>query len=141
MDRYNATLIVALTYFLTALAVYLIGQTTGAMLILAVFVAGVIMNTAQTSLPAIAAAFYPTRGRASGVSWMLGMGRFGGIAGSFLVAELARRQLALPDIFLVVATPALLAAAALGRQALRSSPREGALRREGPRRALTGPSS
>jgi AAHS family 4-hydroxybenzoate transporter-like MFS transporter len=113
MDRYNATLIVALTYFLTALAVYLIGQTTGAMLILAVFVAGVIMNTAQTSLPAIAAAFYPTRGRASGVSWMLGMGRFGGIAGSFLVAELARRQLALPDIFLVVATPALLAAAAL----------------------------
>jgi AAHS family 4-hydroxybenzoate transporter-like MFS transporter len=113
MDRYNATLIVAFTYFLTALAVYLIGQTTGAMLILAVFVAGVIMNTAQTSLPAIAAAFYPTRGRASGVSWMLGMGRFGGIAGSFLVAELARRQLALPDIFLVVATPALLAAAAL----------------------------
>ena len=113
MDRYNATLIVALTYFLTALAVYLIGQTVGAMLILAVFVAGVIMNTAQTSLPALAAAFYPTRGRASGVSWMLGMGRFGGIAGSFLVAELARREMALPHIFLVVATPALLAAAAL----------------------------
>ena len=113
MDRYNATLIVALTYFLTALAVYLIGQTVGAMLILAVFVAGVIMNTAQTSLPALAAAFYPTRGRASGVSWMLGMGRFGGIAGSFLVAELARREMALPHIFLVVAMPALLAAAAL----------------------------
>ena len=42
------------------------------------------MNTAQISL---AAACYPTRGRASGVWWMLGIGRFGGIAGSFLVAE------------------------------------------------------
>jgi len=42
------------------------------------------MNTAQISL---AAACYPTRGRASGVSWMLGIGQFGGIAESFLVAE------------------------------------------------------
>ena len=50
------------------------------------------MNTAQSSLPALAAGFYPTQGRATGVAWMLGLGRFGGIAGSFLVAELARRQ-------------------------------------------------
>jgi AAHS family 4-hydroxybenzoate transporter-like MFS transporter len=47
------------------------------------------------------------------VAWMLGLGRFGGIAGSFLVAELARRQLTLSAIFAIVAIPCLIAAAAL----------------------------
>jgi AAHS family 4-hydroxybenzoate transporter-like MFS transporter len=84
-----------------------------ALLVATVFLAGVIMNTAQSSLPALAAAFYPTEGRATGVGWMLGLGRFGGIAGSFLVAELSRRHLSLSGIFLVVAIPGLIAAAAL----------------------------
>ena len=44
---------------------------------------------------------------------MLGFGRFGGIAGSFLVAELTRRQLGFSEIFTVVAVPGLVAAAAL----------------------------
>ena len=43
----------------------------------------------------------------------LGLGRFGGIAGSFLVAELSRRQLTFIQIFTVVAIPGLIAAAAL----------------------------
>ena len=80
---------------------------------LLVFVAGVLMNTAQSSMPALAAAFYPTRGRATGVAWMLGIGRFGGIAGSFLVAELSRRNLSFGEIFAVVAIPGVIAVAAL----------------------------
>ena len=44
---------------------------------------------------------------------MLGLGRFGGIAGSFLVAELARRHLGFGSIFAVVAVPGLIAAMAL----------------------------
>ena len=71
------------------------------------------MNTAQSSLPALAAMFYPTRGRATGVAWMLGIGRFGGIAGSFLVAELGRRQLGTASVFLVMAGPALIATLAI----------------------------
>ena len=115
MDRFNANIIVAAGYVLTAVSVYVIGLTIGnvGMLMLAVFTAGVIMNTAQSSMPALAAAFYPTRGRASGVSWMLGIGRFGGIAGSFLVAELARRKFGLSDVFLVVAIPGVIAAIAI----------------------------
>lgn len=115
MDRYNANRVIAAGYGLTALAVWAIGQAAGhvGLLTVAVFVAGAIMNTAQSSMPALAAAFYPTQGRATGVSWMLGIGRFGGIAGSFLVAELSRRQLSFGAIFAVVAVPALVAAAAL----------------------------
>jgi len=40
--------------------------------------------------------------------------RFGGIAGSFLVADLTARRMSLPDIFGVVAIAALIAMVALG---------------------------
>jgi AAHS family 4-hydroxybenzoate transporter-like MFS transporter len=115
MDRYNANLVIAAGYALTAVSIYAIGQAAGnvGMLMLVVFVGGVLMNTAQSSMPALAAAFYPTQGRATGVAWMLGIGRFGGIAGSFLVAELARRQFGLGLIFTVVACAGVVATVAL----------------------------
>ena len=115
MDRFNANIIIAVCFALTAVAVYAIGQTVGTLglLMLMVLVGGTIMNTAQSSLPALAAAFYPTHGRATGVAWMLGLGRFGGIAGSFLVAELSRRNLSFGEIFTIVAVPGLISAVAL----------------------------
>jgi len=115
MDRFNANKIIAFGFLVTAALVYTIGQAAGNVdgLVVVVFLAGAFMNTAQSSLPALAAAFYPTAGRATGVSWMLGFGRFGGIAGSFLVAELARRQFDLAAIFEFVAIPGVIAAGAL----------------------------
>ncbi len=115
MDRFNANRIIAIGYALTAAAIYAIGQVAGDVgaLVLVVFVAGTIMNTAQVSMPALAASFYPTQGRATGVAWMLGIGRFGGIAGSFLVAELARQKLGFSEVFMVIAIPGLIATVAL----------------------------
>jgi len=115
MDRFNANRIIAIGYALTAAAIYAIGQVVGDVgaLVLVVFLAGTIMNTAQVSMPALAAAFYPTQGRATGVAWMLGIGRFGGIAGSFLVAELARQELGFSEVFMVIALPGLIATVAL----------------------------
>jgi MFS transporter, AAHS family, 4-hydroxybenzoate transporter len=115
MDRFNANLIIAACFALTAVTVYAIGQSTGhiVLLMLVVLGAGTIMNTAQSSLPTLAAAFYPTNGRATGVAWMMGIGRFGGIAGSFLVAELSRRNLSFSQIFMIVAISGLIAATAL----------------------------
>lgn len=115
MDRFNATAVVAVGYALTAVSIWWIGQTAGSLgwLMTAVFVAGTIMNTAQSSMPALAAGFYPTSGRATGVAWMLGIGRFGGIAGSFLVAELTARHLGFSEIFTVVAAAGLVSMVAL----------------------------
>jgi AAHS family 4-hydroxybenzoate transporter-like MFS transporter len=115
MDRFDANLVVAVGYGLTAVAIYCIGQAAGNVgaLVAVVFLAGAIMNTSQTSLPSLAAAFYPTQGRATGVAWMLGLGRFGGIAGSLLVAELTLRHLGFSGIFTVMAVPGLIAAGAL----------------------------
>lgn len=115
MDRTNANYVIALGYVLTAVAIYAIGQAVGnvGLLMLLVLVAGTLMNTAQSSMPALAAGFYPTQGRATGVAWMLGIGRFGGIAGSILVAELTARQLGTSQIFAIIAVPGLIAALAL----------------------------
>ena len=115
MDRFNGNWVIASGYALTAVSIYAIGQAAGnvGLLVAVVFIAGTLMNTAQSSMPALAASFYPTQGRATGVAWMLGLGRFGGIAGSFLVAELSRRQLGFSEIFTFVAIPGIVAAAAL----------------------------
>jgi len=115
MDRRNGNRIVAACFALTAVSVFMIGQTAGNIggLVLLVFVAGVLMNTAQSSLPALAAAFYPTAGRGTGVAWMLGIGRFGGIAGSFLVAELTRLHFSFAGIFAVLAVGGIISAVAL----------------------------
>ena len=115
MDRFNANRVIAVGFALTAVSIYAIGQVGSsiALLVVAVFTAGTLMNMSQSSLPTLAAAFYPTQGRATGVAWMMGIGRFGGIAGSYLVAELTRQHLGFSEIFTVMAIPGALAAVAL----------------------------
>ena len=115
MDRFNANITIAIAYALTAVLVYAVGQTVGSigLLMVLVFASGTLMNTAQSSMPALAAAFYPTQGRATGVAWMLGVGRLGGIVGSFLIAELARWNLSFAQVFMVVAIPGVVATIAL----------------------------
>jgi len=115
MDRFNANRVIAACYALTAVSVYGIGQAAGNVgaLVCIVFIAGVLMNTAQSSMPALAAAFYPTSGRGTGVAWMLGVGRFGGIAGSFLVAELTRRHFTFAGVFATIAVAGVLSCLAL----------------------------
>ncbi|WP_343637726.1 MFS transporter [Roseateles sp.] len=115
MDRFEPNRLLALGWALTSVAIFSIGQLVGqvGLLVVSVFLAGVLMNTSQSSLAPLAAAFYPTNGRATGVAWMMGVGRFGGIAGSFLVAQLNLMQASIGTVFTVVAIPALIAAAAL----------------------------
>ena len=115
MDRFNPNRVIAACFALTAISVFGIGQAVGNVgwLVIIVFAAGVLMNTAQSSMPALAAAFYPTQGRGTGVAWMLGIGRFGGIAGSFLVAELTRRHFTFGGIFAVVAVAGVISCIAL----------------------------
>jgi AAHS family 4-hydroxybenzoate transporter-like MFS transporter len=115
MDRYAPNLVIAFGFGATALCVFAIGQVPRDVVFLGsvIFLAGIVMNTAQSSLPALAASYYPTRGRATGVAWMMGIGRFGGIAGSFLVAELARRAFGFTGTFTVIALAGVVATIAL----------------------------
>ncbi|WP_071057704.1 MFS transporter [Pelistega sp. MC2] len=111
MDRYNPNILNAILALLTAILIAFIGQglSWGLMILVPIVIlAGIVMNTLQASLPAVAALFYPTEGRTTGVSWMMGIGRFGAVAGSYLVAELVKRNYSLEEIFIVLAIPAVI---------------------------------
>lgn len=115
MDKFNPNKVVAVGWLLTGVFVCLVGFSTSSLVLMGVmvFIAGSIMNGAQSSMPALAAGFYPTQGRATGVAWMLGIGRFGGILGAFSGVFLMQAQLSFETIFMLLAIPALLSATAL----------------------------
>ena len=125
MDRFNGNAIIAIGYLLTGLLIFAIGQSVGDVTLLfgAVFLGGAFMNTCQSSMGSLAAGFYPTAGRATGVAWMLGIGRFGGIAGPLLVGALTAQKAGFAGILTVLAVPGFIAAAALGVKYLASSAR------------------
>ncbi len=115
MDRGHPWRIVAATYALTGALVYAVGHGTGDIFLLGllVFAAGTCMNGAQSSMPTLAAGFYPTQCRATGVAWMLGIGRFGGIAGALLGAQILGMGWSFGKIFGLLSLPAFVATAAL----------------------------
>ncbi|MFP3248238.1 MAG: aromatic acid/H+ symport family MFS transporter, partial [Paraburkholderia sp.] len=71
------------------------------------------MSGAQTGLNAFAPGRYPTAARATGVSWMLGMGRFGSIFGSAIGGALLGLGWQFGAILAMLAIPAALAAIAI----------------------------
>jgi AAHS family 4-hydroxybenzoate transporter-like MFS transporter len=115
MDRWNANIIVMLGYLLTAAFIFVVGQALGSIGLVSalIFLAGTTMNGAQSSMPSLAAMFYPTQSRATGVSWMYGVGRFGGIAGVALGGSFSAWKLGLPTVFALLAVPSVIAGLAI----------------------------
>ena len=112
MDRFNAQRVLAGAYLVGALFIALIGHSVGStwLLVLAVFVAGVCASGGQVGANALAAGFYPTSNRATGVSWALGIGRIGSILGSMAGGFMLTAGWSLATLFEVVAIPAVIAA-------------------------------
>jgi len=78
-------------------------------MVVAVFFAGFGVSGSQVGANALAAAFYPTASRATGVSWASGVGRIGSVLGSMLGGTMLSLQWGLPTVFLIVAIPAFIA--------------------------------
>jgi AAHS family 4-hydroxybenzoate transporter-like MFS transporter len=115
MDRFNPKAAIAVAYVGGALCIFALGfvEIGASALGVLVFAAGFCMNGAQTGLNAFAPGQYPTDFRATGVSWMLGIGRFGGIFGSLTGGALLSLGLPMNMVFAVLGIPALLAALAI----------------------------
>jgi AAHS family 4-hydroxybenzoate transporter-like MFS transporter len=96
-------------------AVVSIGQPGLSLVLLtaAVFVAGWCIIGSQTGIIALAATFYPTSLRSSGVGWALGVGRAGAIVGPVIGGELIRLQWPTNQIFLAAAVPAAISTVAM----------------------------
>ena len=96
---------------LVILAVALLGVLSPALAAM-VFTAGFCMSGAQTGLNAYAPGCYPTLARATGVSWMLGMGRFGSILGSSIGGVLLAMGWGFTSVVSLLAIPASARASA-----------------------------
>ncbi|MEL0551759.1 MULTISPECIES: aromatic acid/H+ symport family MFS transporter [Enterobacteriaceae] len=115
MDRTSAKAVIAVTYFLGCVCLLTQGLMDfgSAALSVLIFISGMCINGAQNGLQAYSPAYYQTEIRATGVSWMHGIGRTGAILSSTLGGVI---MLAVPghsSIFLVLALPACLAGAAI----------------------------
>jgi len=115
MDRWNPNRVIAVSYLLGAVALVVLGanglmSASIAVLVLAV---GFCLSGAQTGLNGFAPGCYPTMARATGVSWMLGMGRLGSILGSSIGGVLLSLGWGFGGIFTALAVPAVLAGVAI----------------------------
>ena len=115
MDRLDRNKVIAAAYLLGGVFIFALGAGTLQSNLIGVLIAaaGFFMSGAQTGLNALAPTYYPTRVRATGVSWMLGIGRFGGILGSLVGGSLLSLGFSLQSVFSILAVPAVLAAVAI----------------------------
>lgn len=115
MDRFNPHKVIGLFYCLAGVFAYCVGQSLGTVTLLATLVlaAGMCVNGAQSAMPSLAARFYPTQGRATGVSWMLGIGRFGAILGAWIGATLLGLGWNFEQVLTALIVPAAIATAAV----------------------------
>ena len=122
IDRFSF-LALALVYFGAVFAVGAIGQVShSAVLVsIAIFGAGFCVVGGQIAANALAANFYPTAVRATGVGWALGIGRVGSIIGPLVGGVLLAEKWSTAAVFMAAAAAALcaaLAALALSRVAM-----------------------
>jgi AAHS family 4-hydroxybenzoate transporter-like MFS transporter len=115
MDRFNANRTIVVAYVLAAVLVILVGRCIDhpQFLGISLFLCGTLVTSAATSMSTYAASLYPTEARTTGVAWMQGIGRIGGMAGSFIGAGLLGLGWGFSDVFGLLAVPALVAACAV----------------------------
>ena len=72
---------------------------------------GLFLGCGSSGLIALAAIYYPTAIRSTGVGWAMGMGRVGSFAGPLAVGSLVATGLSTIGVFVALGLPALIAAA------------------------------
>jgi AAHS family 4-hydroxybenzoate transporter-like MFS transporter len=113
IDRFSFRAL-ALVYFIAVFAVGAIGQFGHSIILVtaAIFAAGFCIIGGQIAANALAAAFYPTSVRATGVGWALGVGRIGSIVGPLVGGMLMTMKWSTASVFMAAAAAALCAALA-----------------------------
>jgi AAHS family 4-hydroxybenzoate transporter-like MFS transporter len=113
MDRLGPYGSLATVYLSGVLFVALFAFSLGGpnwLLVAAAFLAGFCVSGGQKSVIALAAIFYPTSIRSTGIGWALGIGRLGGIAGPLIFGAMLAYQMSAQNVLYAAAIPMLLAA-------------------------------
>ncbi|HEY6362751.1 MAG TPA: MFS transporter, partial [Vicinamibacterales bacterium] len=114
LDRHFSFGVLAVCYLWAALCIYFIGAAGASVSLLAVTIAcaGVAIIGGQNASHALSSEFYPTRMRATGVGWALGIGRIGSIVGPVVGGQLLAQGTAIRQVFWAAMVPALIASLA-----------------------------
>ena len=112
IERLGFHRVLFLTYVAGFAAIVTIGLAGAVLAILmpAVFIAGVAVIGGQIGCNAYAARLYPTYIRATGIGWALGIGRFGSIIGVTVGGLMLAAQWGIPSLFQASAVPQLCSA-------------------------------
>lgn len=112
IDRAGFLKVLVPVYLGAALAIGSIGfaGTSLGLIMVASFLSGAFVIGGQNSVNVLAAVFYPTYIRATGVGWALGVGRFGSIVGPILGGALLQAHWGRTSLFIVAAIPGVAAA-------------------------------
>jgi AAHS family 4-hydroxybenzoate transporter-like MFS transporter len=113
IDRFSFRAL-ALVYFIAVFAIGAIGQLGHSIVFvtMAIFAAGFCTVGGQIAANALAAGFYPTSVRSTGVGWALGIGRVGSIIGPLVGGALMTAKWSTGSVFMAAATAAFCAALA-----------------------------
>ncbi|MDB5788007.1 MFS transporter [Caballeronia mineralivorans] len=115
MDRRDPHRVLSRAYIAAAAFIVMcaLGGSSVVTIVIAVFGIGLCVSGGQVGGNALAAAFYPTASRATGVAWANAVGRSGSIAGSLLGGMMMSQNLDFKTIFLMLTAPSLAAAVSL----------------------------
>ncbi len=114
IDRYGFRKVLTIVFGVATISIAMIGQPSLplSMLFLASFIAGWCVPGGQPGVNSLAAVYYPTYLRSTGIGASLGFGRIGAIVGPVAAGALLHNGWAHRELFLAAAVPALISAVA-----------------------------
>jgi MFS transporter, AAHS family, 4-hydroxybenzoate transporter len=128
IDVAGFTRVLATTFVIAIVATAAIGNpavmVSVVAMFLAIFLTGFSIIGGQPALNALAATYYPTSLRSTGIGWSLGVGRIGSVVGPVLGGALMHLQWSSSSLFMAAAVPACVSLA--GIVAIHRANREGA---------------
>jgi AAHS family 4-hydroxybenzoate transporter-like MFS transporter len=115
ISRWGFIPMLTATFAVAAASIALIGMPglSLTMLTVIVFVAGWCVVGGQPGVNTLAATYYPTYLRTTGIGWGLGIGRIGAIVGPYIGGLLLGLKWNNQELFLVAAIPAVITAVAM----------------------------
>ena len=112
ITRYGFVPTLTVSFFCASLSISAIGQPGLSMVMLfaAIFMAGWCVVGGQPGINSLAAMYYPTYLRSTGIGWGLGIGRIGAIVGPFVGGQLMALHWTNRELFYAAAVPAFVSA-------------------------------
>jgi AAHS family 4-hydroxybenzoate transporter-like MFS transporter len=112
VQRYGFVPVLTTCFALASVNIAVIGHPGLALglLFTVVFLAGMGVIGGQAAVNALAATYYPTTLRSTGIGWGLGIGRIGAIIGPVLAGEMMAWHWTTERLFIAAAVPALISA-------------------------------